>query len=60
MSEKQGIVFKIKRISKAEQDDLSLRSLEISQLRILARKRPDEFKRIYNEIFVDKPKSVAA
>lgn len=50
--------YEIKRIPKAEMavrnDEASLRSIEISQIRILARKRPDEFKRIYLEIFVDK------
>lgn len=54
MSEKR----QIKRIPAADvqasRDEASLRSIEISQIRILARKRPDEFKRVYLEIFIDK------
>jgi hypothetical protein len=44
----------------ARNDEASLRSIEISQLRILARKRPEDFQRVYIEIFVDKREVVTA
>jgi hypothetical protein len=34
-----------------ERDDTSMRSLEIAQIRILARKRPAEFRKIAAELF---------
>lgn len=48
----------IKRIPREEvdrlKDEASMRSLEISQMRILARKWPHEFKSIADQIVVDK------
>ncbi len=42
---------RVQRQTSRERDDASLRSLEIAQIRILARKRPVEFKKIAMELF---------
>jgi len=53
---------KIRRIPReaVEKDEQSLRSLEISQMRILARKRPKEYLKIAAEIHLDIKDAIAA
>jgi hypothetical protein len=42
---------RVQRQTARERDDASMRSLEIAQMRILARKRPNEFRKIAAELF---------
>lgn len=50
----------IKRADRGTRDDESLRSLEISQMRILARKYPEKFLDIASEIVLDTQERMTA